>query len=184
MNCYDFELKITPFLEGELKQKELTTFRTHREACTGCKSKLESMKGMLNSLKDINPLTVPNDFTVKLHHKINQIENRKLAKKWNFLELLPFGMRPLHTMAFGLSLVVVVASSFLLLNGDKVPTVNMNEHNQANTMNQYKQAAPQTQNQGFYTQKTKQDTTSRDSISNPDRFSGSTPPIQLVKKNK
>lgn len=183
MNCYDFELNITPFLDGELKQKELTTFRTHRESCTGCKSKLESMKGMLNCLKDIKPLTAPNDFNVKLHHKITQIENRKLAKKWNLLELLPFGMRPLHTMAFGLSLVLVLASSFLLLTVDKVPVVNMDKHNQANTSNPFKQAVPQTQNQGFYTQSATQDTNTTDSISHPKNFPGATPPIHLVKKN-
>ena len=184
MNCYDFELNITPFLEGELKQKNLTKFRGHSETCAGCKSKLDNIKDLINRLNNIKPILPPNDFTVKLHNRINHLNSRKLSKKWNPLDLLPFGMRPLHTFAFGFSLIVVIASSFMLLNVDKVPAVNMSKHKQMASPGQFRKMPHQTENQGFYTQSTHQDTMSRDSLENPQNLIESSPSIHLVKKNK
>lgn len=184
MKCYDFELNITPFLDGELKQKNLTKFRDHREVCEVCKSKLNSMKDLINGLNNIKPILPPNDFTVKLHKKINNLNSRKLSKKWNPLELLPFGMKPLHTLAFGFSLIVVIASSFMLLNIDQVPSVNMSKHSQATAPGQFRKMPQQTENQGFYTQSSQQDTMSRDSVENRQNINESSPSIHLVKKNK
>ena len=87
-------------------------------------------------------------------------------------------------IAFGFSLIIVVASSFMLLNVDKVPAVNMSKHNQTAAPGQFRKMQHQAENQDFYTQSTHQDTMSRDSLENPQNLIESSPPIHLVKKNK
>ena len=43
MNCYEFELNLSNYIEGELKQKEITNFMTHQKGCVGCGDKLKSL---------------------------------------------------------------------------------------------------------------------------------------------
>ena len=43
MNCYDFELNISAYIEGELKQAVRGNFNQHRDGCNNCKVKLDDM---------------------------------------------------------------------------------------------------------------------------------------------
>lgn len=185
MNCYDFELNITQFIEGELKQKDLMTFKSHRESCSGCKLKLNDMKKIIRNLNNLNPLSAPNDFTIKLHKKLNLLDNRSLSKKWNIMELLPFGMRPINATAFGFSLIVVIVSSFMLINVDKVPAINMAKHEQNISPNQFNEMPINQANNRLFTQSTRKDSNKIDSLNNQlKQHLPNTPPIKHVKKTK
>ena len=40
MNCYDFELNISAYIEGELKQAVRENFNQHKDTCSNCEEKL------------------------------------------------------------------------------------------------------------------------------------------------
>ena len=110
MNCYEFELNLSNYIEGELKQKEIINFRTHLKGCVGCGDKLKSMVEMLSNLGNLKTVDLSHDFTRKLHHKIYTSENKQISKSWNLRDIFLFGMEPNHAIAFGLSIVLVMYS--------------------------------------------------------------------------
>ena len=68
MNCYEFELNLSNFIEGHLNQKEIINFRTHQEGCVGCCEKLKSMVTLLSNLGNFKTVDVPQNFTKKVFH--------------------------------------------------------------------------------------------------------------------
>ena len=128
MNCYEFELNLSNFIEGELKQKEITNFMTHQKGCVGCGDKLKSMVIMLSNLGNLKTVDVSHDFTIKLHHKISKLENKQISKSWNLRDILSFGMEPNHAIAFGFSIVLVITSLIYFSLIDKVPTIKMADY--------------------------------------------------------
>ena len=137
MNCYEFELNLSNFIEGELKQKEIINFRTHQKGCVRCSEKLESMVEMLLNLGNFKTINISNNFTRKLHHKISALGNEKFAKPWNLSKILFFGLEPKHAISFSFSIILVVSSLFYFFQIDEVPKINMvdyqiNEVNKSN----------------------------------------------------
>ena len=50
MKCYDFELNISTYIEGELKQSLHSSFKEHRENCFKCNNKNCSVTKSSNTL--------------------------------------------------------------------------------------------------------------------------------------
>ena len=53
MNCYDFELNISAYIEGELKQSVRREFSTHKETCNDCSEKLGDIARMIRQLPEL-----------------------------------------------------------------------------------------------------------------------------------
>jgi len=53
MNCYDFELNISAYIEGELKQVVREDFNQHKDTCKNCKEKLLDIAKLMENLPNL-----------------------------------------------------------------------------------------------------------------------------------
>ena len=82
MKCYDFELNISAYIEGELKQVIRQSFNEHKDNCTLCKEKLADISQLMNNMPHLMPHVTSPKFIHNLNQKIQKIE-KILAKKGN-----------------------------------------------------------------------------------------------------
>ena len=124
MNCYDFELNISAYIEGELKQVVRDDFNQHNEACIKCKEKLVDISKLMKYLPDLEQVTTSSQFDKNLQGKIREIDNRGPFIWQRFLEVKPLGFEPVPALGFSLAMVMIIGASFLLLNQDSLPDVD------------------------------------------------------------
>ena len=62
MNCYDFELNISAYIEGELKQVFREDFNQHKDACNNCKGKLGDISKLMENLPNLTQVTTSSLF--------------------------------------------------------------------------------------------------------------------------
>ena len=124
MNCYDFELNISAFIEGELKQAVREDFNQHKDACNNCKEKLVDISKLMENLPNLTQVTTSSQFNQKLQEKIREIDNRGPSIWQRLLEMKPLGFEPVPAMGFTLAIVMIIGASFLLLNQDGLPDVD------------------------------------------------------------
>ena len=124
MNCYDFELNISAYIEGELKQAVREDFNQHKDACNNCKEKLVDISKLMENLPKLTQVTTSSQFNQKLQGKIREIDNRGPSIWQRLLEMKPFGFEPVPAVGFTLAIVMIIGASFLLLNQDGLPDVD------------------------------------------------------------
>ena len=139
MNCYDFELNISAYIEGELKQSVLREFSTHKETCSNCAEKLGDIACMIRQLPELTQKTTSSQFIHNLHGKIREIDNRRPPIWQRMLQLKPLGFNPVPAVGFALAMVMIIGASYLLLNQDGLPDVDFEK---LSTQSQ-QQASPQ-----------------------------------------
>lgn len=76
MNCYQFRLKISSYLDSELSFSELKAFREHVEACAPCAASVSQMEGIKVALgkgiqSSLSPEFVPH-LQARLRAEINR----------------------------------------------------------------------------------------------------------------
>ena len=124
MNCYNFELNISAYVEGELKQLVREDFDQHKDACNNCKGKLVDISKLMENLPNLTQVTTSSQFNQKLQGKIREIDNRGPSIWQRLLEMKPLGFEPVPAVGFTLAIVMIIGASFLLLNQDGLPDVN------------------------------------------------------------
>ena len=125
MNCYDFELNISAYIEGELKQVVRQSFTEHKENCSLCKEKLTDISELMGHMPKLTPLVTSPQFIHNLNEKIQKIDNRG-PSIWKYLmQIKPMGFEPLPALGFALAIVMVISASYLLMNRDGLPNINM-----------------------------------------------------------
>ena len=124
MNCYDFELKISAYIEGKLKQVVRREFSTHKETCSNCAEKLGDIAQLIQKLPELTPKTTSSQFFHNLHERIREIDNRGPSIWQRLLQLKPLGFDPVPAVGFALAMVMIIGASFLLLNQDGLPDID------------------------------------------------------------
>ena len=124
MNCYDFELNISAYIEGELKQVVREDCNQHKDACNNCKEKLVDISKLMENLPNLTLVTTSSQFNQKLQGKIHEIDNRGPSIWQQLLEIKPLGFEPVPAVGFTLAIVMIISASFLLLNQDGLPDVD------------------------------------------------------------
>ena len=124
MNCYDFELNISAYIEGELKQAVREDFNQHKDACNNCKEKLVDISKLMENLPNLTQVTTSSQFNQKLQEKIHGIDSRGPSIWQRLLIKKPLGFEPVPAMGFALALIMIIGASFLLLNQDGLPDVD------------------------------------------------------------
>ena len=124
MNCYDFELNISAYIEGELKQAVREDFNQHKDACNNCEGKLVDISKLMENLPNLTQVTTSSQFNQKLQKKIHEIDNRGPSIWQRLLEMKPLGFEPVPAVGFSLAIVMLISASFLLLNQDGLPDVD------------------------------------------------------------
>ena len=127
MNCYDFELNISAYIEGELKEITRQSFVKHNDECNLCNEKLIDVTDLVNKMPRLESLTTSSQFVEKLNEQIVVINNKGPSYWERFKEFRPFGFAPAPTLGFALSLVIIISASYLLINKDELPNINMNK---------------------------------------------------------
>ena len=124
MNCYDFELNISAYIEGELKQSVRREFSTHKGKCSNCAEKLEDIAHIIQQLPELTQKTTSRRFIHNLHEKIREIDNRGPSIWQRVLQLKPLGFNPVPAVGFALAMVMIIGASYLLLNQDGLPDID------------------------------------------------------------
>ena len=141
MNCYDFELNISAYIEGELKQAVRENFNQHKDTCSNCEEKLGDISKLMKNLPNLMRVMTSRKFDQKLKGKIREIDNRRPSIWQRLLEMKPFGFEPVPALGFALALVMIIGASYLLLNQDALPDVNfekLSTQSQQNTAPNFK----------------------------------------------
>ena len=125
MKCYDFELNISAYIEGELKQIVRNSFVQHAADCISCKEKLEDINILINDMPKMGHLHTSSNFINNLHSKINEIDNRNPSIWEKLSRFKPFGFDPAPAFGFVFVLGVVISVSLLLLNKDGLPVIDI-----------------------------------------------------------
>ena len=125
MKCYDFELNISAFIEGELKQVIRKSFVEHKENCELCNKKLIDITHTINKMAKMKPITTSPDFTINLNNKINIIDNRKPSIWERLINVRPLGFDAGPALGFVTALIMIIGASYLLIDRDKLPQVQI-----------------------------------------------------------
>ena len=124
MNCYDFELNISAYIDGELKQVVRENFIQHKNGCKKCCMKFDDISKLIVKMPQINKIETSTEFSQKLQEEINKIDNRGPTIRERLIQYIPFGFEPVPAMGFALALTMVISMSYLLLNQDGLPAID------------------------------------------------------------
>ena len=127
MNCYNFKLNISAYIEGDLKLVQRKAFSSHKESCRKCEQELINIINLLDSLSNLNEISTSNTFDEKLNNKILEIENKGLSIWEYLLNLQPFGFNPSVAFGIGLSIIMIFGTSYLLIFQDMLPDIDINK---------------------------------------------------------
>ena len=125
MNCYDFELNISAYIEGELKQVIRKDFIQHKEKCNQCAHKLVDISNMIINMPSLNSLKTSNKFMHKLNENTRKIDNESPSLWQHIIQIKPFGFEPIPAMVFLSAIIVIMSTSYFLLNHDRLPNVDL-----------------------------------------------------------
>ena len=124
MNCYDFELNISAYIEGELKQTVRENFGQHKDTCNNCEEKLVDISKLMENLPNLMRVTTSSHFDQKLHEKIRSIDNQGPSVRERLLKIKPLGFEPVPALGFALAIIMIISASYFLLNQDVLPNVD------------------------------------------------------------
>jgi hypothetical protein len=126
MNCYEFEQNISAFIEDEIKREQKEKIINHKGECLECATKIDKVSKMINSLHSLDTVQTSSVFESVLKDKISNIENKKDGLWYNLFNLKPFGLEPIPAMGLSLAFLMILGSSYILINQDKVPDIKLN----------------------------------------------------------
>ena len=114
MKCYDFELNISTYIAGELKQSLHSSFKEHRDNCSNCNEKFTDISYLLKNMSNINPVITSDNFIDNLSKKIQSVDNQG-PSIWEWLiNLRPFGFQPAPALGFLLGFNLYIGIAFLI----------------------------------------------------------------------
>ena len=116
MKCYDFELNISAYIEGELKQVVRQSFNEHKENCILCNEKLEDISKLMVKMPKLTPLITSHQFIHNLSEKIREIDTRGPSIWERITQFKPLGFEPVPALGFTLAMVMVISASYLLID--------------------------------------------------------------------
>ena len=125
MKCYDFELNISAYIDGELKQVIRQSFNEHKENCILCNEKFTDISKLMKKMPKLTPLVSSPQFIHNLSEKIRDIDNRGPSIWKRITQFKPLGFEPVPALGFTLAMVMVISASYLLIHTNGLPEINM-----------------------------------------------------------
>ena len=125
MKCYDFELNISAYIEGEIKQVVRQSFNEHKGNCILCNEKLAYISTLMDKMPNLTPLVTSPQFIYNLNEKIREIDNRGPSIWERVTQFKPLGFKPVPALGFALAMVMVISASYLLIDRNGLPEINM-----------------------------------------------------------
>ncbi len=106
MTCENYSKWLSLYIDGELANKELIAFEKHLNTCQSCQEEEQIFRGIINNIKNLEIMEVPEGFHAQLMGKIKQ---EKQAQE-NTVIPLPFKQKKWYTK---LKIVGAVAAVFV-----------------------------------------------------------------------
>ena len=125
MKCYDFELNISAYIEGDLKQSIRQDFNKHKGVCIQCEEKLSDISLLIKKMPTMDTITTSSEFIYNLNQKIQEIDNRVPSLWQRLLQFRPLGFEPVPALSFAMTMVIIFGVSYFLINQDELPEINM-----------------------------------------------------------
>lgn len=77
MDCKDFQLYGSAYIDNMLSKEEELDFKNHIKKCTACKIAFENLKIVVESTNMIEKVELPGDFSNELHEKLQSVKKYK-----------------------------------------------------------------------------------------------------------
>tara|TARA_Y100000588_G_C13556928_1_gene628655 strand:- start:22 stop:561 length:540 start_codon:yes stop_codon:yes gene_type:complete len=127
MHCYDFELNISAYIDGDLKQNNRKDFVEHMTNCYQCKEKLTNIRDLISSMPKMANLATSDEFLYNLNQKIEKNENQgpKFIERMKRFRLL--GFEPIPSLGFAMAIIMIISGSYFIINQDRLPIIDMDK---------------------------------------------------------
>lgn len=80
MNCKDFHLYESAYIDNMLSNEEKIAFEHHMAACESCKTSFNNLKAMIESVNEIEEIELPENFSMEFREKLVQEKNSTVKK--------------------------------------------------------------------------------------------------------
>ncbi|SET75914.1 protein of unknown function [Natronincola peptidivorans] len=113
MDCKNFDLNISSYVDDYLTQEEKQIFEKHMNECDLCKIKYDNFVFMIDAVNETDEIALPKNFTAELSKRLREDTPQKkknLPKNWKLIT------------AIAASMLVVVASATMLMNSSPLNT--------------------------------------------------------------
>ncbi|UCH63790.1 MAG: zf-HC2 domain-containing protein [Fidelibacterota bacterium] len=124
MNCSQFRLKISPYLDSELSFTELKNFKEHSESCSSCAELVSNMEGIRLALVGSLDTSLSPDFVPRLQARLRAEINR--APSWWRQLATPriMGFSPISLSGLAAAVLALLVIGVSLLNQESAPLVD------------------------------------------------------------
>lgn len=123
MDCSDFQVLISPYLDSELSFTEQKTFLNHLEDCQGCPDILVKMQELRNLLRQKSPIVLSVDFVSRLQQRLRQELHRQPVWWRRLVEPGSTGFSPVSLGGLATAAVFAVIISISLFDRETAPLV-------------------------------------------------------------
>ena len=127
MKCYDFELNLTAYIDGEIKEKNRKSFLAHKEICNDCKQTYDESIDLIRLMPKLNSIKTSSEFINNLNNRIYELDNKAPSLWQRLQQIRPFGYDPLPSFGFALSISLIIIASYFLLKNDQIPNLDINK---------------------------------------------------------
>jgi anti-sigma factor RsiW len=123
MNCYQFRLKISPYLDTELTYSELQSFREHLEHCSFCADLATQMEQIKRALGESPMESLSSDFVARLQSRLQTEIGREPAWWRQLAEPRVLGFSPIHFGGLAAAVMALMIIGISLFQPDAAPLV-------------------------------------------------------------
>ncbi|MFC1618737.1 anti-sigma factor family protein [Candidatus Neomarinimicrobiota bacterium] len=124
MNCYQFRLKISPYLDTELTYSELQSFREHLENCPHCADMTTQMERIRVTLGESLPVSLAPDFVARLQSRLQTEINRDTDWWRKLLTPRVMGFSPIHLGGLAAAAMALMIIGVGLFQPESAPLVD------------------------------------------------------------
>ncbi len=122
MNCKKIKRFLTPYLDNELKEPDITAaVEKHLETCKSCSNELKALKSIKDLVHKKEKIKADKILLPSIIDKINEDEQIKIEKREKLLRLLRNELIPSLATAAAVILVVI---SINLLKMDSISSID------------------------------------------------------------
>ena len=124
MNCSQFRLKISPYLDSELSFTELKNFKEHSESCSGCAELVTDIESTRLALGNGLEASLSPDFVPRLQARIRAEINRS-PSWWRQLATPRIrGFSPISLSGLAAAALALLVIGISFLNQESAPLVD------------------------------------------------------------
>ena len=107
--CYNFQKKISAYIEGELTGPEEDKFNSHLEKCSSCRARVSNMKMLTSNLGQLPKYKTSSTFDVELRSRI-----RAEMNKGSFVNIFNDMRTPLRMSMYATAAVIFISLGILI----------------------------------------------------------------------